>query len=301
MTEVANPLQVARLLDGRALAAQIRSELTASICQRQAAGLPQPGLAVILVGDDPASQVYVQHKIRACAEIGVQSFCHRLPADTCQADLLALIRQLNADAVVHGILLQLPLPAGLDGRALLQEIAPHKDVDGFHPQNLGLLAAGLPDLRPCTPKGCMRLLDYAGVDCRGQQALVIGASAIVGRPMALELLRAEATVTIAHKATRDLPALVAQADILVVATGVPGLIKGEWIKPGAVVMDVGINRLADGRLVGDVDFAGASQRAAWISPVPGGVGPMTIACLLENTLQAIDQAVAHRPGTAAHR
>lgn len=301
MAELAEPQVTARLLDGRALAAQLRSELAVSIRQRQAAGLPSPGLAVILVGDDPASQVYVQHKIRACTEVGVQSFSHRLSAATTQAELLALIRQLNADPAVHGILLQLPLPVGLDSRALLQEIAPHKDVDGFHPQNLGLLAAGLPGLRPCTPKGCMRLLAQAGVDCRGQQALVIGASTIVGRPMALELLRAEATVTIAHKATRDLSGLVAQADILVVATGVPGLVRGEWIKPGTVVLDVGINRLADGRLVGDVDFAGASQRAAWITPVPGGVGPMTIACLLQNALQAADQAPAHRPDAAVHR
>ncbi|MCL5043112.1 MAG: bifunctional methylenetetrahydrofolate dehydrogenase/methenyltetrahydrofolate cyclohydrolase FolD [Gammaproteobacteria bacterium] len=301
MAELAEPQVTARLLDGRALAAQLRSELAARIRQRQAAGLAPPGLAVILVGDDPASQIYVQHKIRACAEVGVQSFSRSLSAATTQAELLALIRQLNADPAVHGILLQLPLPVGLDSRALLQEIAPHKDVDGFHPQNLGLLAAGLPGLRPCTPKGCMRLLAQAGVDCRGQQALVIGASTIVGRPMALELLRAEATVTIAHKATRDLPALVAQADILVVATGVPGLVRGEWIKPGAVVLDVGINRLADGRLVGDVDFAAASQRAAWITPVPGGVGPMTIACLLQNALQAADQAPAHPPDAAVHR
>ncbi len=293
MADLTDPQVSARLLDGRALAAQVCIQLAAVIRQRQAEGLPPPGLAVILVGDDPASQVYVQHKIRACAEVGVHSFSHRLPADTDEAALLALIRTLNADPAVHGILLQLPLPAGLDSRRLLQAIAPHKDVDGFHPHNLGLLAAGLPALRPCTPKGCMRLLEFAGVDCCGQQALVIGASTIVGRPMALELLRAEATVSIAHKATSDLPGLVAQADILVVATGVPGLVRGEWIKPGAVVLDVGINRLADGRLVGDVDFAGARQRASWISPVPGGVGPMTIACLLENTLQAATLAAAH--------
>ncbi|SDU30662.1 bifunctional methylenetetrahydrofolate dehydrogenase/methenyltetrahydrofolate cyclohydrolase FolD [Halopseudomonas salegens] len=300
MAELADPQVSARLLDGRALAAQTRNALAATIRQRQADGLPPPGLAVILVGNDPASQVYVQHKIRACAEVGVHSFSHRLPADTDEAALLALIQTLNADPAVHGILLQLPLPAGLDSSRLLQAIAPYKDVDGFHPHNLGLLAAGLPVLRPCTPKGCMRLLESAGVDCRGQQALVIGASTIVGRPMALELLRAEATVTIAHKATRDLPALVAQADILVVATGVPGLVRGEWLKPGAVVLDVGINRLADGRLVGDVDFASARQRASWVSPVPGGVGPMTIACLLENTLQAATLVMEPPSGAAIH-
>ena len=280
------PADSARLLDGRALALQVRARVAAEVAERVAHGGVAPGLAVVLVGEDPASQVYVRHKIKACEEVGIRSLSHRLPATTAEEELLGLIDRLNADPQVHGILVQLPLPPHINVQRVLGRILPGKDVDGFHPENLGRLAAGFPALRPCTPKGCMRLLASAHVDCRGKLALVVGASTIVGRPMALELLRAEATVMVAHKLTRDLPALVRQADILVVATGVPGLIRGEWIKPGAVVVDVGINRLPDGSLTGDVQFEEARARAGWITPVPGGVGPMTIACLLENTLEA---------------
>lgn len=276
----------ARLLDGRGLALQVRARVAAEVAEHIAHGGLVPGLAVVLVGEDPASQVYVRHKVTACEEAGIRSFSNRLSAQTSEAELLALIDRLNQDPQVHGILVQLPLPAQINVQRVLARIQPGKDVDGFHPENLGRLAAGFPALRPCTPKGCMRLLGSAQIDCRGKLAVVIGASTIVGRPMALELLRAEATVVVAHKKTRDLPSLVRQADILVVATGVPGLVKGEWIKPGAVVLDVGINRLADGTLTGDVCFAEARTRASWITPVPGGVGPMTIACLLENTLEA---------------
>jgi methylenetetrahydrofolate dehydrogenase (NADP+)/methenyltetrahydrofolate cyclohydrolase len=276
----------ARLLDGRGLALQVRARVAAEVAEHIAHGGKVPGLAVVLVGADPASQVYVRHKITACEEAGIRSFSHRLSAQTSEAELLALLDRLNADSQVHGILVQLPLPAQINVQRVLARIQPGKDVDGFHPENLGRLAAGFPALRPCTPKGCMRLLGSAQIDCRSKLAVVIGASTIVGRPMALELLHAEATVLVAHKNTRDLPSLVRQADILVVATGVPGLVKGEWIKPGAVVLDVGITRLADGTLTGDVCFAEARTRASWITPVPGGVGPMTIACLLENTLEA---------------
>jgi len=287
-TSVERPVEhtSARLLDGRGLALQVRARVAAEVAEHIAHGGQVPGLAVVLVGADPASQVYVQHKITACEEAGIRSFSHRLCAQTSEAELLALLDRLNADPQVHGILVQLPLPAQINVQRVLARIQPGKDVDGFHPENLGRLAAGFPALRPCTPKGCMRLLGSAQIDCRGKLAVVIGASTIVGRPMALELLHAEATVVVAHKNTRDLPNLVRQADILVVATGVPGLVKGQWIKPGAVVLDVGINRLADGTLTGDVCFAEARTRASWITPVPGGVGPMTIACLLENTLEA---------------
>lgn len=277
-----------QVLDGRTLATQVQSEVAARVARRCAAGASVPGLAVVLVGEDPASQVYVRHKIAACEQVGMRSLSHRLPAGVSETELLMLIEQLNADPAVHGILVQLPLPAHIDVRRVIGRIAPGKDVDGFHPENLGRLAAGVPGLRPCTPKGCMRLLASAGVDPCGKLAVVVGASTIVGRPMALELLKAEATVLVAHKQTCDLPQLVRQADILVVATGVPGLIRGDWIKPGAVVLDVGITRLADGRLTGDVQFETASARASWITPVPGGVGPMTIACLLENTLEAAE-------------
>lgn len=287
-TSIECPLEraSARLLDGRVLALQVRARVAAEVAEHIAHGGLVPGLAVVLVGEDPASQVYVRHKIKACEEAGIRSFSHRLSAQTSEVELLALIDRLNEDPQVHGILVQLPLPAQINVQRVLARIEPGKDVDGFHPENLGRLAAGFPALRPCTPKGCMRLLGSAQIDCRGKLAVVIGASTIVGRPMALELLRAEATVVVAHKKTRDLSSLVRQADILVVATGVPGLVKGEWIKPGAVVLDVGINRLADGTLTGDVCFAEARSRASWITPVPGGVGPMTIACLLENTLEA---------------
>ncbi|MGC8732353.1 MAG: bifunctional methylenetetrahydrofolate dehydrogenase/methenyltetrahydrofolate cyclohydrolase FolD, partial [Halothiobacillaceae bacterium] len=245
-----------------------------------------PGLAVIQVGDDPASKVYVGNKRRACERTGIRSVAHDLPAATSQEALLGLIDTLNADASIDGILVQLPLPGHIDAEAVIERIHPDKDVDGFHPYNVGRLAQRIPRLRPCTPYGVMRLLQSAGVNPKGMEAVIVGASNIVGRPMALELLLAGATVTVTHRFTRDLAAHVGRAELLVVAAGKPGLVKGEWVRPGAVVIDVGINRLADGRLVGDVEFDAATERAGHITPVPGGVGPMTVAMLMQNTLEA---------------
>ncbi|MGE0081489.1 MAG: bifunctional methylenetetrahydrofolate dehydrogenase/methenyltetrahydrofolate cyclohydrolase FolD [Thiohalomonadaceae bacterium] len=279
----------AQLIDGKATAAHLRQQIKTRVDARLAAGLPAPGLAVILVGNDPASEVYVAHKRKDCAEVGIRSINHDLPAETRQEDLLVLIDRLNADASVHGILVQLPLPAHIDTTAVIERIAPEKDVDGFHPYNIGRLAQRIPQLRPCTPYGVMTLLEHAGIAIKGMDAVVVGASNIVGRPMALELLLAGCTVTVTHRFTRDLRAHVERADLVVVAVGKPGLVKGEWIKPGAIVVDVGINRLADGRLVGDVEFETAKERAAWITPVPGGVGPMTRAMLLKNTLDAAER------------
>ena len=243
---------------------------------------------MILVGTDPASQVYVSHKRKDCEEVGFLSRAYDLPAETSQADLLALIDELNEDPAIDGILVQLPLPENLDSSLLLERIRPDKDVDGFHPYNIGRLAQRMPLLRPCTPKGIMTLLESTGADLYGMHAVVVGASNIVGRPMAMELLLAGCTVTVTHRFTKDLAAHVGQADIVVVAAGKPGLVKGEWIKPGAIVIDVGINRQEDGKLVGDVTFDAALPRAGWITPVPGGVGPMTRAGLLENTLHAAE-------------
>lgn len=276
----------ARIIDGKRVAAELRTALAARITAFTQDRGRQPGLAVLLVGADPASQVYVRNKRRACEQVGIRSFGHDLPADTSQDALLALIDSLNADPAVDGILLQLPLPAHIRPEVVLERIAPAKDVDGFHPYNIGRLAQRLPGLRPCTPRGIMRLLEHYALPVRGCHAVVVGASNIVGRPLALELLLAGATVTVCHRFTRDLQAHVRQAELLLVAVGKPGLIPGDWVAPGATVIDVGINRLADGSLRGDVDFEVASQRAAWITPVPGGVGPMTIALLLENTLAA---------------
>lgn len=278
----------AQLIDGKAIAANLRQQIAQRVTDRNQQNLRTPGLAVILVGSDPASQVYVSHKRKDCEEVGFISRAYDLPADTQQETLLALIDELNQDAAIDGILVQLPLPVHLDASQLLERIAPDKDVDGFHPFNVGRLAQRMPVLRPCTPKGIMTLLKSTGVDLRGQHAVIVGASNIVGRPMALELLLAGCTTTVTHRFTKDLASHVSQADIIVVAVGKPGLVKGEWIKEGAIVIDVGINRLADGRLVGDVDFATAAARASWITPVPGGVGPMTRACLLENTLYAAE-------------
>jgi methylenetetrahydrofolate dehydrogenase (NADP+)/methenyltetrahydrofolate cyclohydrolase len=272
----------ARLLDGKAIAATVRGEVAAAV-----EGLARPpGLAVVLVGDDPASQVYVKSKEKAAAEVGVFAFDLRRPATITQVELLALVAELNADERVDGILVQLPLPAHIDATAVLDAIRPDKDVDGFHADNLGRLAQGRPRFVAATPKGCMRLLEQAGVATRGTHAVVIGRSNIVGRPMALLLLNADATVTVCHSRTADLGAEVARADIVIAAIGRPRFVPGAWIKPGAVVIDVGINRGEDGKLCGDVDFAAAVERASAITPVPGGVGPMTIACLLENTLAA---------------
>lgn len=283
----------AQLIDGKAIAANLRQQIAQRVTDRNQQHLRTPGLAVILVGSDPASQVYVSHKRKDCEEVGFISRAYDLPAETQQETLLALIDELNHDNAIDGILVQLPLPAHLDASKLLERIAPDKDVDGFHPFNVGRLAQRMPVLRPCTPKGIMTLLKSTGVDLRGQHAVIVGASNIVGRPMALELLLAGCTTTVTHRFTKDLANHVQQADIIVVAVGKPGLVKGEWIKEGAIVIDVGINRLADGRLVGDVDFATAAARASWITPVPGGVGPMTRACLLENTLYAAEELHNH--------
>ena len=278
----------AQRIDGKAIAAQVRQQVAHRVEARQAEGKRIPGLAVVLVGDDPASRVYVNNKHRACEQAGILSFQHALPTDTSQHALEQLVDELNADPRIDGILVQLPLPEHLDTRPILERIEPHKDVDGFHPYNLGRLAQRLPMLRPCTPKGIMTLLQESGLDVRGLDATVVGASNIVGRPMALELMLAGCTTTVCHRFTRDLEAHVRRAELLVVAVGKPGLVKGEWVRDGAIVIDVGINREEDGRLVGDVEFEVAAQRAAWITPVPGGVGPMTVASLLENTLFAAE-------------
>lgn len=279
----------AQLIDGKAIAARLRQQIAQRVVERRQQGLRAPGLAVILVGSDPASQVYVAHKRKDCVEVGFESRAYDLPETTSQEELLVLIDQLNADPAIDGVLVQLPLPKHLDASRLLERIRPDKDVDGFHPYNVGRLAQRIPLLRPCTPKGIMTLLSETGVDLHGLDAVVVGASNIVGRPMALELLLAGCTVTVTHRFTRNLEEHVSRADLVVVATGITGLVKGHWIKPGAIVIDVGINRQPDGRLVGDVEFEAASKRAGWITPVPGGVGPMTRACLLENTLHAADK------------
>jgi methylenetetrahydrofolate dehydrogenase (NADP+)/methenyltetrahydrofolate cyclohydrolase len=278
----------AQLIDGKAIAASLRQQIAQRVAERSQRGLRVPGLAVILVGNDPASEVYVSHKRKDCEEVGFFSKAYDLPADTEQTELLTLIDELNADPKIDGILVQLPLPAHLDVSLLLERIHPDKDVDGFHPYNIGRLAQRIPVLRPCTPKGIMTLLQSTGADLYGMHAVIVGASNIVGRPMALELLLAGCTVTVTHRFTKDLPGHLASADLVVVAAGKPGLVKGEWIKPGAIVIDVGINRQADGKLIGDVVFETALPRASWITPVPGGVGPMTRACLLENTLHAAE-------------
>lgn len=276
----------ANIIDGKALATEIKTRLAATIAAKIATGHRQPGLAVILVGDDPASSIYVRNKRQACEQVGIASTHHHLPADITENTLIDLIEQLNRDNTVDGILLQLPLPAHIDADKALETIDPNKDVDGFHPYNLGRLAQRRPLLRPCTPLGIMALLQHIQQPIKGQHAVIIGASNIVGRPMSLELLMAGATVTICHRSTHDLAYFVKQADILVSAVGNPGLIKGDWIKEGATIIDVGITRLPDGTLSGDIEFTKAKDRAAWITPVPGGVGPMTVAMLLQNTLLA---------------
>ena len=278
----------ARIIDGKAVAARVTDEVRASVATRVAAGKGAPGLAVILVGDSAASQVYVRNKRKTTDAVGMRSFSFDLPAATPEAELLALIDRLNGDATVNGILVQLPLPAQIDPERVIERIDPRKDVDGFHPYNVGRLVQKRPTLRPCTPYGCMRLLAETGDDLVGKHAVIIGQSNIVGRPMALELLMARCTVTICHSATRDLPGIVRQGDIVVAGIGKPRFVQGDWIKPGAIVIDVGVNRLPDGTLAGDVDFAAARERAAWITPVPGGVGPMTIATLLANTVLAAE-------------
>ena len=279
----------ARIIDGRQVAAEIKREVRAKVEHRVAAGRRRPGLAVVMVGDDPASAVYVRNKRRACEEAGILSHAFDLGAETNQAGLDHLIAELNEEAAIDGILVQLPLPGPLDARRIIEGIDPAKDVDGFHPYNVGRLAQRIPSLRPCTSWGVIELLQHYDIPVRGRDAVIVGASNIVGRPMALELLLAGATTTVCHRFTRDLEAAVRGAEILVVAVGKPGLIKGEWIRPGAVVIDVGINRRADGTLHGDVEFDEAAERAAWITPVPGGVGPMTVAMLMRNTLIASER------------
>lgn len=280
----------ARILDGKGIADTLLDELALRVEARMASGKARPGLAVVLVGEDPASAVYVRNKRKACKKVGIKAYDYDLPADTSDEKIAQLIDQLNEDPKIHGILLQLPLPGNRDGSELIHRIDPRKDVDGFHPENVGHLVLRQFGLRPCTPRGITTLLAFTDKPVRGATATIVGVSNHVGRPMALELLIAGCTTISCHKFTpKDvLEAQVRQADILVVAVGKPGLIPGEWVKPGAVVIDVGINRMDDGRLVGDVGFEAAFERASWITPVPGGVGPMTVATLMQNTLEAAE-------------
>ncbi|ODP97034.1 MULTISPECIES: bifunctional methylenetetrahydrofolate dehydrogenase/methenyltetrahydrofolate cyclohydrolase FolD [Salinivibrio] len=279
----------AQIIDGKLIAQTVRREVAARVAARKEAGRRAPGLAVILVGDDPASQVYVGSKRRVCDEVGFVSRSYDLPSTCSQHELLTLIDTLNDDDTIDGILVQLPLPAGIDATSVLERIRPDKDVDGFHPYNVGRLCQRMPTLRSCTPKGIITLLDRYNVPLRGKHAVVVGASNIVGRPMTLELLLAGCTTTTCHRFTQDLEAHVRQADVLVVAVGKPKFIPGEWIKPGAIVIDVGINRMDSGQLIGDIDYDVAYEKASHITPVPGGVGPMTVATLIENTLMACEQ------------
>ncbi|MDR1515072.1 MAG: bifunctional methylenetetrahydrofolate dehydrogenase/methenyltetrahydrofolate cyclohydrolase FolD [Synergistaceae bacterium] len=272
----------ASIIDGKKIAADLRKDMKARLSGRSEGD--RPGLAVVLVGDDPASAVYVNQKEKACREIGVNSFMHRLPGDTGRGELLALIGRLNASREVHGILVQLPLPEGIDTKEVISAILPQKDVDGFHPYNIGRLWSGESTVAPCTPMGIMALLDSTGIEMKGLETVVVGRSNIVGKPAAAMLLSRHCTVTMCHSRTKDLPDVVRRGDIVVAAVGIPNFVTGEMIKPGAVVIDVGINRV-DGALVGDVEFEPALQRASFITPVPGGVGPMTIAMLMQNTLQ----------------
>lgn len=276
----------ARLIDGKRIAGEVKAEVRAEIDAALARGLRRPGLAVVMVGDNAASTIYVRNKRKACEESGVLSVAHDLPQSTSERELLTLIDELNGDPRIDGILVQLPVPDQIRQSAIIDRIDPQKDVDGFHPYNLGRLAQRNPLIRPCTPYGVIRMLDAEGLSVRGLDAVVVGASNIVGRPMSLELLLMGATTTVCHRFTRNLEAHVRAAELLVVAVGKPGIVRGEWIRPGAIVVDVGMNRLESGKLVGDVEFAGACERAAWITPVPGGVGPMTVAMLMRNTLEA---------------
>jgi methylenetetrahydrofolate dehydrogenase (NADP+)/methenyltetrahydrofolate cyclohydrolase len=280
-----------RIIDGKAIAADIRREVRVESDRLAASGKRRPGLAVVLVGDDPASHIYVRNKRMACEECGFVSVSHDLPHSATQTELLSLIQRLNSDPAIDGILVQVPLPDHIDERAVIEAMAPDKDVDGFHPYNVGRLALRHPLMRPCTPYGVVRMLDRCGLSTKGLHAVVVGASNLVGRPMALELLLDGATVTVCHRFTTNLREHVERADLLVVAVGRPGLVPGEWVKPGAIVVDVGINRLPDGKLTGDVEFEVARERASWITPVPGGVGPMTVAILMKNTLESALQRI----------
>ena len=281
----------ASIIDGKQIAAEIKREVSEASERLAAQGKRRPGLAVVLVGDDPASHIYVRNKRMACDECGLVSVSHDLPHSATQTELLALIEQLNEDDAIDGILVQVPLPDHIDERIVIEAISPSKDVDGFHPYNVGRLALRNPLMRPCTPYGVIRMLERTGISPKGQHAVVVGASNLVGRPMALELLYTGSTVTVSHRFTRNLQEHVASAELLISAIGKPGIIDSDWIRPGSIVVDVGINRLADGRLVGDIDYASASKRAGWISPVPGGVGPMTRATLMLNTAEAAGLAV----------
>lgn len=288
----------ATLLDGKAIARQIREGIKPRVAALRSKRGITPGLAVILVGRNPASRLYVNNKIKACAEVGIRSALHEFPADVDAAEVVEQINRLNADPDVHGILVQLPLPAHHDIQAVLRTIAVEKDVDGFHLYNVGGLILGETVFPPCTPYGVMKLLDSAGIEVAGKNVTIVGASNIVGKPMALMMLRREATVAICHVHTRDLAQYTILADILVVAAGVPNLILPQMVRTGAVVIDVGINRLADGRLVGDIDFAGVSRKAAYVTPVPGGIGPMTVTMLLENTVVAAERATGGAPAAS---
>lgn len=280
----------AQVIDGKAIAAKVRGRIAGQVEQLKAQGVT-PGLAVVLVGDDPASKVYVGMKKKLCIELGMHSSDHELPADTSEAKLLALIDQLNNDDKIHGILVQLPLPAHIDTDKVLEAISPLKDADGFHPYNVGRLAIGKPTFQPCTPYGVMVMLDEIGFDLTGKEVVVVGRSNIVGKPVALMCLAKHATVTICHSRTKDLADVVRRADVVIAAVGKAEMVKGDWIKPGAVVIDVGINRVGEKKLVGDVEYATANERASAITPVPGGVGPMTIAMLLQNTLESAQRAL----------
>lgn len=280
---------IAKLLDGKKTAADIKNRIQQQVTERTKNGQRAPGLAVILVGNDPASHVYVKNKRIACEQMGFYEASYDLPADTSESELLALIDKLNNDSKIDGILVQLPLPAHIDSNKVLDAIKADKDVDGFNAKNMGLLVQRRPELRPCTPAGVMVLLEQTGIDLHGLESVIVGASNIVGRPMALELMLAGSTVTVCHRFTKNLADHIRRADIVIAAVGKPEFISGEWVKEGAIVIDVGINRLDDGKLVGDVEFERAAEKASWITPVPGGVGPMTIAMLLQNTLFAAEQ------------
>ncbi len=284
----------ARIIDGKAIAAKFREEIRQTVAQRSATGFRAPALVTILVGADPASHIYVRNKRRACAGAGITSIDHNLPSDTAEQDLLALIDECNGSQGIDGILVQLPLPDHINPMNVIQRIDPSKDVDGFHPLTFGLLALRTPRLRPCTAVGVIRMLERIGVDPKGRHCVVVGASNLVGRPLALELLLAGATVTVCHRFTNNLKEHVQRAEILCSAVGKPGLLPGSWIRPGAVVLDIGITRMSDGKLRGDIEFEEARKRAAWIAPVPGGVGPMTVAMLLQNTLDAAIHNTAGR-------
>lgn len=282
---------MATIIDGKAIAAKIRQGISRDVTDLQAKGIT-PGLAVVLVGEDPASKVYVSMKEKACADVGIFSDEHKLPAETSEIDLLALIDRLNNDPRIHGILVQLPLPKHINADKVLESIAPGKDADGFHPYNVGRLVIGKPTFQPCTPYGVMVMLKEAGIDLSGKEVVVVGRSNIVGKPVALMCLQQNATVTICHSRTKDLAAKVGQADVVIAAVGQPEMIKGSWIKEGAVVIDVGVNRVGERKLVGDVEFAAAAERASAITPVPGGVGPMTITMLLYNTVESAKKGSA---------